>query len=197
MNLALPDMSPVQHQLRSLAPRQLWLAGIGTVALLFVALLTYLVVPEWRLYAGTASTLQMLRTGLTGANELDSQLVALRRQVTDLERTLHGDATNLPPNQMEAFVIGRLQTISWRNNLALVRVEPREGVPVGDFRELIFEVVLEGRYVDFYAWLSEIGDELGFVVVKSFEIKDAAQQPTADDDRLLVNLAVAAYRPTT
>ena len=197
MNLTLPDMSSFQVRLRSLEPRQLRLAGLGLVGLLFVGLLAYLVVPEWRQYRGSASTLQLLKTGLAGTTDLDSQLAALRKQVDDLGHTLHGDASNLPPNQMEAFVIGRLQTISWRNSLVLVRVEPREGEPVADFRELIFDVVLQGSYADFYAWLGEIGAELGFIVVKSFEIKDAGQQPADGVNRLEVNLTVAAYRSTT
>lgn len=192
MNTQLPMKLPTQ--LQSLEPRQMQLAGAGVVALLLAVLLMYLVLPQWRAYQSVGTSLQLLRQGADEGATLDSQLATMRTEVEGLERTLNGDASNLPAKQMEAFVIGRLQTISWRNDVVLVSVKPREGTPLNQFRELIFDVELEGDYFDFFDWLRNIGEELGFVVVKRFEISSSSRSATDEEAPLKVVLTMAAYR---
>lgn len=178
----------------SLEPRQLQLGGYGGLGLLLTVLLVYVLLPEWRAYRATGASLELLRTNVEEGASLETQLDALRAEVGRMERTLNGDASNLPAKQMEAFVIGRLQTISWRNDVVLVSVKPREGTPLNQFRELIFDVQLEGDYFDFFDWLRNIGEELGFVVVKRFEISSSSRSSTDDESPLKVDLTMAAYR---
>ena len=45
---------------------------------------------------------------------------------------------------------------------------------------------------DLFAWLQELGDELGFVVVKHFTIKQAAT--TASDNLITARLTIVSYR---
>jgi hypothetical protein len=192
MNAQLPMTLPTQ--LASLEPRQLRLAGVGVVGLLLTALVMYLVLPQWRAYQVTAQSLNLLRQGGDAGDSLDAQLAALRTEVSGLEHTLHGDASNLPAKQMEGFVIGRLQTISWRNDVILVSVQPREGAPLNQFRELVFDVELRSSYFNFYDWLQDIGEELGFVVIKQFEMSESNRSNPAEDLPLKVKLTMAAYR---
>jgi len=192
MNTQLPMKLPTQ--LQSLEPRQMQLAGAGVVALLLAVLLMYMVLPQWRAFQSVGTSLQLLRQGADEGATLDSQLATLRTEVEGLERTLNGDASNLPAKKMEGFVIGRLQTISWRNDVILVSVEPREGTPLNQFRELIFDVELRSSYFDFYDWLQDIGAELGFVVIKQFEISESNRSRPGEELPLKVKLTMAAYR---
>ena len=193
--------SPLQLQslqaLQGLDLRQLRLIGIGLIALLLAALLMYLVLPQWRAYQATSASLALLQRGATDGASLQSQLTGLRTQVERLETTLNGDASSLPAKQMEAFVIGRLQNISWRNDMVLVGVQPREGVPLNQFRELVFDVELRGSYFDFFRWLQDSNRELGFVVVKRFEIAAGNRNPGNEQQRLQIRLTMAAYRNTS
>jgi hypothetical protein len=100
---------------------------------------------------------------------------------------------NLPMKQMEAFIIGRLQSISWRNDVQLVGVEPADGGLAGEFSELLFDVELHGRYLDMFAWLESTKEELGFVVIKQFEMTPISQAG-AEEPELRVNLTMASYR---
>ena len=192
MNAQLPIK--LSTQLQAMEPRQLQLAGMGCVGLLMTALLVYLVLPQWRAYQAVETSLVLLRQGAKEGETLESQLDALRTEVNGLERTLNGDASNLPVKQMEGFVIGRLQTISWRNDMILVSVQPREGTPLNQFRELVFDVELNGSYFDFFEWLQDIGEELGFVVIKQFEMSEANRSLADGESPLKVKLTMAAYR---
>lgn len=190
-------MTAAQLQLKSLQtldPRQLRLAGIGLLGLLLAAMLMYLVLPQWRSYQATTASLTLLRQGAADGASLEAQLDTLRTDVASLERTLNGDASSLPAKQMEAFVIGRLQTISWRNEMILASVQPSEGTPLNEFRELIFDVELRGSYFDFFDWLQNIDEELGFVVVKRFEMIGDNRSPDSDSPALKIKMTMAAYR---
>ena len=78
--------------------------------------------------------------------------------------------------------------------MALVSVQPREGLPLQQFSELIFDVELRGDYFDFYTWLQDVGEELGFVVVKRFEMSTFEVPDDGSDPRLVVQLTMASYR---
>ena len=124
---------------------------------------------------------------------LDAQLANLRTTVDVLERELHGDMANLPMKQMEAFIIGRLQSISWRNDIQLVGVAPSDGGLSGEFSELLFDVELHGRYLDMFAWLEGVRGDLGFVVIKQFEMAPMSQNDM-EEPELRVNLTMASFR---
>jgi len=182
------------RSLQTLEPRQLNLIGLGSVGLLLAALLSYFILPEWKAYRGAAQSLSLLKANVQQGASLDAELASLQEEVASLERTLKGDAANLPAKKMQAFVIGRLQTISWRNNIELIGIKPREGQPVAQFSELIFDVELRGDYFDFFDWLGNVSKELGFVVVKSFEMSPTSAETDGPDPQLLVKLTVASYR---
>ena len=179
--------------INTLEPRQIKMIGFGGLVLLVAALLMYMILPEWKSYRTNQSSLGVLRASAIQGDSLEGQLTALRTTVEDLEHTLNGDASNLPVKQMEAFVIGRLQTISWRNDIKLTSIQPRDGTPINQFRELIFDVELQGSYFEFVEWLQDVGEELGFVVVKQFQMVSDVGVSQADSG-LKIKLTVAAYR---
>ncbi|RDH89957.1 MAG: hypothetical protein DIZ77_12145 [endosymbiont of Seepiophila jonesi] len=77
----------------------------------------------------------------------------------------------LPAQQMESYIIGRLQKVSWETNVELVSVKPGDGQTVQMFQESLFEVELNAGYFDFFKWLQTIGRDLGFIVIKKYGIQ--------------------------
>jgi len=99
---------------------------------------------------------------------------------------------NLPLKQVEAYVIGRLQKISWRNKVDLVSVEPSSGQQVQIFSETLFNIELVGEYDNIYRWLWDAKNELGFVVVKEYGMR--RRDELDDNPRLLAEVSLASYR---
>ena len=117
---------------------------------------------------------------------------AINQDVDRLSRELHGDAAELPARQMESYIIGRLQAVSWNTDVDLISVKPGLGQQVQMFQERLFEVQLHAKYRDFVSWLQRIGDELGFIVVKRYHLAPMAQ--TQSDTKLNIRLTMVAYR---
>ena len=71
-------------------------------------------------------------------------------------------------------------------------VEPRAGERVQMFQESLFEIELYGSYGGLFTWLADVGDDLGFVVIKEYQMRPA--EDIAKDPRLHVELTLASYR---
>ena len=182
----------MQELLDRLDVRQRAMLAGGLVVLLIAALFSYVVLPRIKVYQQSAESRNLLQDVAVQGQAVSQQLTALAAVVQALERELHGDAANLPVEQLESFVIGRLQVISWRNDVELISIEPSAGETIQSFRESLFRVELSGSYFDLYAWLRELNDELGFVVIKEYEMRPI--ENVAEDPDLLVNLSIASYR---
>lgn len=172
--------------------RELWLilavAVFAVVALLF----TYLVLPKVKIFRGTTQTENTLSKIVENGDQLDTQLAQLNRDIDLLQRRLHGDMASLPEKEIEAYVVGKLQRMSWQNNVQLVGIEPAAGATIESFHEILFRVSLAGDYFDMYQWLREVSSELGFVLIKQYEMRpidNLGQEP-----RLSVTLTMATYR---
>ena len=178
--------------LNKLSDRHLLLALNGIVLLVAVACFMYLVLPKVKANGQQQKLLGSLQQVEVSDQGLSVQLDQVRQRVSELEQELHGDMVNLPPKEMEAYIIGRLQTISWRNDIQLVAVEPIDGGNFDPFQEILFKIELSGDYHDLYQWLTDTGRELGFVVVKEY-----AMQPLPSNDKvpsLSATLTMASYR---
>ena len=161
-------------------------------AVLLAPITTYVIWPKWKAYRTVSQSRDTLVLATAENGELDAQLESLRLDVGGLEKRLHGDMANLPPKEVEAYIIGRLQAISWRNRVELIGVEPREGERIERFREVLFNVRLAGDYFDLYSWLRDLGSELGFVVIKQYQM--APLDRSEPNPRLSADLTIAAYR---
>lgn len=172
-----------------------------TVAAMLIAILLllgavetiYLLWPQLKTYRSLHASQQMLQQAATSGDSLDQQLKKIDAEVQDLSRRLHGDMARLPARQMESFVIGRLQKVSWATDVELVSVQPGSGKQVQNFRESLFEVKLNARYHDFFEWLQIVNLELGYIVVKKFEI-DSRQGDVYPNPELNLLLTLVSYR---
>jgi hypothetical protein len=178
--------------LKKLDPRTAFLAMVGMTLLLVAALAVYVVLPEVKDYRKSIDALEVLERVAQNGDELVQEMATLQQDIDGLVQRLHGDMVNMPKNQMEAFVIGRLQGISWRNNMELRAVTPGKGDAVLMFEEVLFDVEVSGEYFDLFAWLHDLGEELGYVVVKHFSIGPDSRG--AEDTRLNARFTVVSYR---
>ena len=173
-------------------PRVIVLLLVSTALLVIAALGSYVIWPEFRDFRKSMGTLSVLRDVTSRGDNLVQEMALLKTSVERLDRELHGDMVNTPEKEMESFIIGRLQTISWRNNIELLRVTPGNGSTVRVFEEVLFNVVVAGDYFDIFNWLQSLDDELGFVVVKQFDLQP--DHGNRSGERLRANFTIVSYR---
>lgn len=162
------------------------------VFVIMALLFTYLALPKIKIYRGIAKTETTLNKVVESGELLDKQMAQLHRDIDSLQHRLHGDMASLPEKEIEAHVIGKLQLMSWQNNVQLIGIEPSAGETIESFHEILFRVDLAGDYFDMYKWLQDVSRELGFVLIKQYEMKpmnDASRSP-----RLAVKMDMATYR---
>lgn len=166
---------------------------LGGVALLVAAaMFSYLLWPQVKAYRVAAESRSSLQSVVANDNRLVETLSALRSEVHSLRKRLHGDLAALPAKEMQGYIIGRLQGISWRNEVEFLGMQPREGEPIENFQEILFDVQLLGDYFDLYRWLADASKELGFVVIKQYQMAPA--RPDDETPLLAVKLTMAVYR---
>ncbi|MGI9234051.1 MAG: hypothetical protein ACR2RD_10510 [Woeseiaceae bacterium] len=179
-------------ELQNIGPRErrLALLGIGLVATAIAVSLALL--PGVKTYLSAAKAVAVLEDANDNAEDLDQQLEERYANIEELKFRLHGDMANLPLKQVESYVIGKLQKISWRNDVDLVSVEPAAGQQVQTFNEVLFNIELIGEYDNIYRWLWDAKNELGFVVVKEYGMRRRGDDD--DNPRLLTTVSLASYR---
>jgi len=153
---------------------------------------TYTVLPKIKTYRNIAMEEVTLNKVVDNGNLLDTQLAQLRGDIDLMQHRLQGDMASLAEKEIEAYVIGKLQRISWQNNVQLIGVEPSDGATIESFHEILFRVSLAGDYFDMYEWLGDVSSELGFVLIKQYEMK--AMDNLSSQPRLAVTLTMATYR---
>lgn len=182
----------MQALLEKMNLRELRLAVIGVGAIVAFALFGALVMPKFKALQATNSALDVLREAALDRDELEQHIARQHELIETLRYSLHGDMANLPPRQVESYIIGRLQKISWNNNIELVSVQPTLGERIEVFQEMLFRVQLIGQYRDLFRWLWEARNDLGFIVVKELNL---ARNDDIDEEPLLkANLSLASYR---
>lgn len=174
-------------------PRVVAMLLIGIVVLVSLVEFTYLLWPQVKSFRQLSSSHEVLELAAASNDSLSDQLQRIDTEVQALSRELHGDMARLPVKQMESFVIGRLQKVSWATDVELLSVQPGSGKQVQNFRESLFEVKLNARYHDFFEWLQTVNDELGYIVVKQFEIR-SEDGNTLNNPRLTLQLTLVSYR---
>lgn len=181
--------------LENLDARRLNLFLAGFTLVVAVAMFSYLLWPQFKAYRSAADSRNSLQNVVANDNKLIHTLASLRAEVRSLRQQLHGDLAALPAKEMQGYIIGRLQGISWRNNIEFLGLQPRQGEPIENFQEILFDVQLLGDYFDLYNWIRDASQELGFLVVKQFQM--APVNPEGDNALLGVKMTMAVYRSGT
>ena len=182
----------VMVQLERLDDRSLLMLLVGVAVLLFTAGIMYLLVPQYKSLRTAMETRTTMQETVAKGKAVYGELERLAEEVAGLGQRVHGDMANRPLKQMESYIIGRLQKISWQHNIELRGVAPGPGRTVQMFREIVFDVELVGDYFDLVAWLRELSKQLGFVVVKEYRLQPLNTE--GDEPVLKMNLKMVSYR---
>mgnify|MGYP001821117661 FL=1 len=169
---------------------RLALVGLGLVVTSIAV--AFALLPGAKAYRSATKALVVLEDAQKNSADLEQQLQEREANIEELKYRLNGDMANLPLKQVESFVIGRLQKISWRNDVELISVKPASGQPVQTFSETLFNIELVGEYDKIYHWLCDAKNEQGFVVVKEYGMR--RHDNVDDNPRLLTNISLASYR---
>jgi len=178
--------------LEKLGTREFRLALFGLGLATTAIIVTMALLPGIKSYQSNAKAVAILEEAKENSADLEQQLQDRSANIEALKFRLHGDMANLPLKQVEAYVIGRLQKISWRNDVDLVSVQPSSGQQVQIFSEVLFNIELVGEYNNVYRWLWDAKNELGFVVVKEYGMR--RRDDVDDDPKLLTKVSLASYR---
>ena len=178
--------------IEKLDPREFRMALLGIGLVITVALLSLTLLPGVKTYLAATKAVGVLEEANDTSANLDQQLQARHANIEELKFRLHGDMANLPLKQVESYVIGKLQKISWRNDVELVSVKPAAGTRVQIFNEVLFNVELVGEYDSIYRWLWDAKNELGFIVVKEYGMR--RRDNVDENPRLFTTVSLASYR---
>jgi len=182
----------VNALLEKLDARELHMLLLGVGLVITSLAVTAALVPKIKAFHALSQQVSVLEEAKDNAPNLEQHLQERHARIEDLKFRLHGDISNLPFKQIESYVIGRLQKISWRNEVELVSVAPESGQQVRIFRETLFNIELVGEYENIYRWLWDAKNELGFVVVKEYSM--SRRDSIDDHPRLLAEVSLASYR---
>lgn len=169
---------------------RLLLVGLGLV--ITIALASATLLPGFKAYRSAAAAVTVLEKANENSADLEQQLQEHHTSIEELKFRLHGDMANLPLKQVESYVIGKLQKISWRNDVDLISVKPASGQQVQIFTEMLFNVELLGEYDNIYRWLWDAKNELGFVVVKEYGMRRSNNDD--ENPQLTTTVSLASYR---
>lgn len=178
--------------LQKIGMRELRLLLLGTGLVISVVVVTATLLPKMKQYSAVTREVSVLEEARANSPDLERHLQERHTKIEELKFQLNGDITNLPFKQVESYVLGRLQKISWRNDVELVSVEPASGQKIQIFRELLFNIEIVGEYDNIYRWLWDAKNELGFTVVKEYSM--SRRDNIDDHPRLLAEVSLASYR---
>ena len=182
----------ITHRIAQMDRSRFLLIMIG-VMLIFIAMLMYFfVTPVFKQYKSLESNLSLLETFETSENTINNQIDEVLAEIKEYQYRLKGDMANLPEKEMEAYIIGVLQNISWENKIKLMGVKPSKGSSIHNFQEILFNVKLSGDYFDLYHWFQEIREDLGFIVIKQINL--SPMRITDDDNTLMMDLIITSYK---
>lgn len=182
----------MQALLQKFSMRELNLMLLGIGSVIAITLIASLVLPKVKTLRETSAAVSVLQDAALDGADLERHMAAQHELIENLRFRLHGDMANLPPRQVESYIIGKLQKVSWNNNVELVSVQPSAGEQIEVFQEMLFKVQLIGQYKDLYGWLWEARNDLGFIVVK--ELSLSRNDDSDDAPMLKADLNLASYR---
>ena len=134
-------------------------------------------------------TLQQIEDDRPVAVPLESQIAEQQKLNQALHQQLYGAGDNLPANQMVVFVIAELDKVAGRHQVTLNSVKPGEPEKVFNFNKLNFQVEISGGFRSLYAWLADLEETLGPIVIDQFAI-----EPIPQSAEVKMSLLIASYQ---
>ena len=182
----------MREQLSGVEPGSLKLIMVLVAVVISTAILLYMVKPQYLDFRDKRSSFEMLRNQIDDPAQLQAAIDTERKTISELQLQLHGEAGNMPVNEMESYLVGRLQRLAWDAGIELVGVRPGTAKRIMEFEEISFEVEVAGEYKNLYKWLDNIGNALGFMLVTNYEISLSNRQRSKTE--LNMHVTIVFYR---
>ncbi len=109
---------------KKIEPRALLLSLGGISVLLVTVIITLLVVPQYNRYVSANELIALLESSHLKSDQLNKPFIDTKQKTDELQRVLHGEMADLPILQLESFIIGKLQEISWKSQIELGSIRP-------------------------------------------------------------------------
>lgn len=182
----------LRHGLLEVEPRSLGMILIATGLLIAVAVSLYMIKPQYLSFDDKSASFEMLQSQIDDQAQLQQVIDEERKKIRSLQLQLHGEAGELPVNEIESYLVGRLQGLAWDAGIELSGVRPGQAKRIMEFEEISFKVEVTGEYGNLYQWLSNIGDTLGFMLVSNYEISTMSRR--GDQTDLKMQVTIVFYR---
>ncbi len=182
----------IRQHLLEVEPRSLSLILLLSGFVIAVAASLYVVKPQYQSYNDKSASFEMLHNQIDDQAQLQQVIDVERKKIKALQLQLHGEAGEMPVNEIEAYLVGRLQELAWEAGIELSGVRPGSAKRILEFEELSFKVDVTGEYQNLYQWLNKIGDTLGFMLVSNYEISLAGRKN--EQENLKMNVTIVFYR---
>lgn len=182
----------IRKNLASVEPRSLGLILLLIGFVFATTIVLYMIKPQYQQFDQISSSYKMLNSQIDDQAQLQSAIDSERKQIQEMQLRLGGDAGEMPVNEMEAYLVGRLQELAWESGIELSGVRPGPAKRIMEFEEISFKVEVTGEYKNLYDWLNRIGDKLGFMLVSNYEI--SAHGRKSNETPLKMNVTIVFYR---
>lgn len=182
----------IRQQLMDVEPKHLALGVLLIGLLLITAMALYMIKPQYQRFSENSVSFEMLNSQIDDQAQLQASIDNEHQRIKALQLELHGEAGDMPVNEMEAYLVGRLQGLAWEAGIELAGVRPGQAKRIMEFEEISFKVDVTGEYKDLYNWLNRIGDTLGFMLVSNYEISLAGK--ISNEIPLKMSVTIVFYR---
>lgn len=182
----------IREQLMDVEPKKLGLGVVLIGILLMAAMALYLVKPQYQRFSENSVSFEMLHSQIDDQAQLQRAIDVEHQRIKALQLKLHGEAGEMPVNEMESYLVGRLQGLAWDAGIELTGVRPGQAKRIMEFEEISFKVEVNGDYRNLYDWLNKISDTLGFMLVSNYDISLVGGK--GNDIPLKMNVTIVFYR---
>lgn len=182
----------IRENLIEVEPKSLMFILILISILVTTFMAMYIIKPQYLSFNDKSTAFEMLQSQIDDQAQLQHVIDEERKKIKGLQLQLHGEAGEIPVNEMEAYLLGRLQELAWDAGVELVSVRPGLAKRIMAFEEISFKVEVSGEYRNLYQWLNKIGDTLGFMLVSNYEIRLSGRKSGQTD--LKMQVTIVFYR---
>jgi Tfp pilus assembly protein PilO len=174
--------------------RQKIIVIAGMVVLICAAVISYLVIPEYKIWKELQEQEELL-DGIIVQQDLTEQINNATDNIDTLSKALHGEGGSIDLMQIEAFVIKKLEHTSIKNQVRLISVQPQPRMDIDNFKQITFLVKVSGGYGSIYQWLLSLRKEMGFIAINQLKMSKMSQAGRFNDpEDLLAELKLVTYR---
>lgn len=174
---------------QQIQPRMLVILLVSLILLSITASLLYVLKKPYKELQQHQQTLLLLKNEMRTGVPLQNQIDTKQQHVDQLNLKLRGTGPQLPVNKMVPHVIGALDKLAEKHQLNLSSVKPGTPDFLFTFKELPFIVEISGDYFSLFAWLKDVENNLGPIVIKQFNIR-----PTNTGKVRTMTLTIVAYQ---